>query len=211
MSAAAVRAATAKVGRVERVFGRLVVDPEAARWAERVDAGFLAEAGWDAALLTLFPPADHPLLGRPVCRAAGCTTTAPTRERVCFSCRRRLAELGLLFFDPDTRDLLRIRPNPLSPAEVARLRGARPAGPPPQPSTGPVWVQRRASNTGIVMVVGHKIALGRAHKHQTVAIDVTETDLVIHLDGSTRTVARTTDLPVRWIKAHRPRKIELNV
>lgn len=101
MSAAAVRAATGASVRCERVFGRVVVDLEAARWAERVDAGFLAEAGWDAALLTLFPPADHPLLGRPVCRAAGCATTAPTRERVCFSCRRRLAELGLDIADVD--------------------------------------------------------------------------------------------------------------
>ncbi len=117
----------------------------------------------------------------------------------------------LLFFDPDTRELLRVRPNPLTPAEVVKLRGARPAGPPPQPSTDPVRVQRRASNTGIVMVVGQKIALGRAHKHQTVAIDVTDKTLIIHLDGSTRTVARTTDLPVRWIKAHRPRKVESHV
>jgi hypothetical protein len=117
----------------------------------------------------------------------------------------------LLFFDPDTRELLRVRPNPLTAAEVVKLRGARPAGPPPQPCTDPVRVQRRASNTGIVMVVGQKIALGRAHKHQTVAIDVTDKTLTIHLDGSTRTVARTTDLPVRWIKAHRPRKVESHV
>jgi hypothetical protein len=123
----------------------------------------------------------------------------------------RVEQKTLMFFDPDSRDLLRIRPNPLTPAEIGRLRAARPAGPAPQPSTDAVRVQRRASNTGIVMVVGQKIALGRAHKHQTVAIDVTETDLTIHLDGSTRTVTRTTDLPVRWIKAHRPRKVESNV
>jgi len=84
VSAAAVRAVARPSARCEHVFGRLAVDTEAARWAERIDAGFLAEAGWDAALLTLFPPAQHPLLGRPVCRAAGCATTAPTRERVCF-------------------------------------------------------------------------------------------------------------------------------
>jgi transposase InsO family protein len=123
----------------------------------------------------------------------------------------RVEQNTLLFFDPDTRDLLRIRPNPLTAAEVAKLRGARPAGPPPQASTDPVRVQRRASNSGIVMVVGQKVALGRAHKHQTVAIDVGETDLTFHLDGGTRTVARTTDLPVRAIKVHRPRKVESNV
>jgi hypothetical protein len=123
----------------------------------------------------------------------------------------RVEQHTLMFFDPDTRDLLRVRPNPLTPAEVGKLRAARPAGPVPQPSTDPVRVQRRASNTGIVMVVGQKIALGRVHKHQTVAIDVTEHELTIHLDGSTRTFSRTTDLPVRWIKAHRPRKVESNV
>jgi hypothetical protein len=40
-------------------------------------------------------------------------------------------------------------------------------------------------------------------------IDLTESELTIHLDGTTRTVARTTDLPVRWIKAHRPRKVRI--
>jgi hypothetical protein len=31
-----------------------------------------------------------------------------------------------MFFDPGTRVLLRTRPNPLTPAETTRLRGARP-------------------------------------------------------------------------------------
>jgi transposase InsO family protein len=124
----------------------------------------------------------------------------------------RVDQKTLMFFDPDSRDLLRVRPNPLSPTEIGKLRAARPAGPVPQPSTEPVRVQRRASNTGIVMVVGQKIALGRAHKHQTVAIDVAEHELTIYLDGgTTRVVPRTTDLPVRWLKAHRPRKVESNV
>ncbi|MFC0030189.1 hypothetical protein ACFFMM_11730 [Micromonospora chaiyaphumensis] len=50
----------------------------------------------------------------------------------------RIEDKRLSFFDLDTRGLLRTRPNPLAPAEVARLRGARPAGPPrnPQQSQG---------------------------------------------------------------------------
>jgi hypothetical protein len=28
-------------------------------------------------------------------------------------------------------------------------------------------VQRRADNTGVIMVVGQKVALGRVHKYQT--------------------------------------------
>ena len=43
----------------------------------------------------------------------------------------------LMFFDPATRVLLRTRPSPLTPADAARLRGARPADPPPQPRPSP--------------------------------------------------------------------------
>jgi hypothetical protein len=123
----------------------------------------------------------------------------------------RVEEHTLMFFDLDTRELLRTRTNPLTPAEVVKLRGARPAGPTPQPSTDPVRVQRRASNTGIVMVVGQKIALGRVHAHKTVAIAVTESELAIECDDGIRTFQRTTNQPVRCIKAHRPRKVDLNV
>ena len=56
----------------------------------------------------------------------------------------------LMFFDLETRELLRTRPNPLTPAQVARLRGNRPAGPPPRPSVEPIRVQRRASKDGII-------------------------------------------------------------
>lgn len=39
----------------------------------------------------------------------------------------------LLIFDPDTRELLRTRPNPLSHDEAVRLQRARPVGPVPRP------------------------------------------------------------------------------
>ena len=39
----------------------------------------------------------------------------------------------LMFFDPETRELLRTRPSPLTWDQARRLRGARPAGPPPRP------------------------------------------------------------------------------
>ena len=47
---------------------------------------------------------------------------------------RRADRLGtnLLFFDLATRELLRTRPNPFTPAQILRLRGLRPAGPPPR-------------------------------------------------------------------------------
>jgi hypothetical protein len=114
----------------------------------------------------------------------------------------------IMFYDLDTRELLRVRPNPLSRDKIIRLRGNRPAGPPPRPSTEPIRVQRRASNTGVITVCGQKVALGRIHRHQTRTVHVAETTLAIELDdGETRVVRRTTTTAVRNIKADRPRTV----
>jgi transposase InsO family protein len=119
----------------------------------------------------------------------------------------RVEENTLMFFDPATRELLRTRPNPLTWEQARRLRGARPAGPPPRPSTEPVTVQRRASNTGVIMVAGQKIALGRIHARQVVTVHVAADTMTIDLGGDDiRTIRRTTTQAVRSIKAHRPRK-----
>jgi hypothetical protein len=45
------------------------------------------------------------------------------------------------------------------------------------------------------------------HAHQTITIDVSETELVFHCDGGPRTVRRT-NRPVTQIKAQRPPKTE---
>jgi hypothetical protein len=112
----------------------------------------------------------------------------------------------LLFFDIETRELLRSRPNPLEPGEAARLQRCRPVGSVPRPSTEPITVQRRASNTGVIMVAGQKIALGREHKHRTLTVHVSETTIAIDLPGADDlTVRRTTTQPVRSIKGQRPR------
>ena len=122
----------------------------------------------------------------------------------------RVDGTALAFFDPDTRELLRSRPSPFTYDQATQLRGARPAGPPPRPALEPVRVQRRASNTGVIMVAGQKVALGRVHAHTVVTVYVAERTLTIETgDGDTRTVARTTTQPVRSIKAHRPRKAAL--
>jgi hypothetical protein len=120
----------------------------------------------------------------------------------------RIDEHTLAFFDLDTRQLLRTRPNPLTGNEALRLHGARPAGPPPQPCADPIRVQRRASNTGVVMVAGQTVALGRVHAGKTVAIAVSDTELAIACDEGIRTVRRTTQHRIRNIKANRPRKTE---
>ena len=118
----------------------------------------------------------------------------------------RIEPETLMFFDLQTRELLRTRPNPLTPDQVTRLRGNRPAGPPPRPSVEPIRVQRRASKDGTVSICSQKVALGRIHRYQTVAIWVSETTLAIELDdGETRVVRRTTTTPVINIKSTRPR------
>jgi transposase InsO family protein len=117
----------------------------------------------------------------------------------------RIQDTTLMFFDPDTRELLRTRPNPLSWDQTRKLRGARPAGPPPRPSAEPVTVQRRASNSGVIMVVGQKIALGRAHAYREVTIHVAEHTITVELDdGGHRTFRRTTTDPIRNHKAQKP-------
>jgi len=56
------------------------------------------------------------------------------------------------------------------------------------------------------MVAGQKTALGRARKHQTVTVLVSETTLTVERgDGGTRVIRRTTTQPVRSVKGQRPR------
>lgn len=112
----------------------------------------------------------------------------------------------LLFFDPESRELLRTRPNPLEPGEARRLQRSKPAGPVPRPSTEPIRVQRRASNSGVITVAGQRVALGRIHQHQEVTVYVSEASLAIEFhDAETMVVRRTTTLPVRSVKGQRPR------
>ena len=120
----------------------------------------------------------------------------------------RIESATLMIYDLDTRELLRTRPNPLTHEQVRRLRGNRPAGPPPRPSVEPVRVQRRASNTGVIMLCGQKVALGRIYRHQTLTVHVSETTFAVELgDGEIRVVRRTTTTPIRNIKANRPRPV----
>jgi transposase InsO family protein len=118
----------------------------------------------------------------------------------------RIEEATMMFFDPETRELLRTRPSPLTWDQARAMRGARPAGPPPRPSTEPVTAQRRASNTGVIMVAGQKIALGRIHAGQVVTVHVAAETITIDLGEDTRTIRRTTTQPVRSIKAAQSRK-----
>ncbi len=116
----------------------------------------------------------------------------------------RVEPQTLMFLDPQTRELLRTRPNPLTPDQALRLQGARPAGPPPRPRSEPVTVQRRVSATGVITVCRQPVALGRVHAGRTVCVYVSEHTLAVELDDETRTIRRTTSRPVVVIKAGRP-------
>src|SRR4051794_29885621 len=94
----------------------------------------------------------------------------------------RIEPARLMFLDPDTRELLRTRPNPLTPEQALHLQGARPAGPPPRPRTEPVTVQRRVSATGVIVACRQRVALGRIHAGRIVSVHVSEHTLAIELD-----------------------------
>ncbi|GIH47134.1 Transposase InsO and inactivated derivatives [Microbispora rosea] len=120
----------------------------------------------------------------------------------------RIEETTLMFLDPDTRELLRTRPNPLIWPKCLLLRGARPAGPPPVLARSPVTVERRANSFGVIMVCRQTVCLGRQHAGEVVTVHVSDTTFTIDLDEGQRTTRRTTDIPIRNHKAHRPRKVD---
>lgn len=177
------------------------------------DLAKLAANGGRAAGPTPLPPAE-PGTAVEVDRTVSRSGTVSLAGRVVLAAeilngRRvtvRIEEHTLMFFDPETRELLRTRPNPISWERLRHLRDARPAGPPPRPSVEPVTVQRVASNSGIIMVAGQKVALGRIHARAIVTVHVSDATLTIELPDDTRVVRRTTTQPVRSIKAARPRK-----
>ena len=64
-----------------------------------------------------------------------------------------------------------------------------------------------ASNTGVIMIAGQKIALGRIHARRIVTVHVAADTITIDLaSDDIRVVLRTTTQPVRSIKAQQPRK-----
>jgi transposase InsO family protein len=101
--------------------------------------------------------------------------------------------------------LLRTLPNPLSPAELARLRDARPAGPAPQPPAGPLRVQRRISCRGALAVAGQRIHVGMVHAGRTVTVETADTTWrIYHGDELLTEVARTTSKNVARFKVRKP-------
>jgi transposase InsO family protein len=101
--------------------------------------------------------------------------------------------------------LLRSLPNPLTPADLARLRDARPAGPPPVPVPEPVRVERRISSRGALAVAGQRIHVGMVHAGRAVTVETGDTTWrIYHGDELLTEVARTTPKPVARFKARKP-------
>jgi hypothetical protein len=101
--------------------------------------------------------------------------------------------------------LLRSLPNPLTPAEQARLRDARPAGPPPTPSAEPLRVQRRVSCRGALVVAKQRIHVGIVHAGRTLTVETGDATWRIYdEDHLVAEVDRTTTKSVARFKVHKP-------
>jgi len=109
--------------------------------------------------------------------------------------------------------LLRSLPNPLTPAQIARIRDARPAGPPPVPAAEPIRVQRRVSSRGALVVAGQRIHVGIAHAGRT--LDVEPADPTIRVYDQTGAllaeVPCTTTKSIARFKVRKPEPPRRNV
>jgi hypothetical protein len=94
-------------------------------------------------------------------------------------------------------------PSPV-PAELRhRLPGARVAGLPPEPATGPVAVQRIVSQRGQIQVANQRIQVGLRHAHKRVMVLVHEDRFEVLDHGALLTSAtRTAAKEVTRYKAH---------
>ncbi|WP_234581867.1 IS481 family transposase [Micromonospora sp. MH99] len=101
--------------------------------------------------------------------------------------------------------LLRSLPNPLTPAEIAGIRDARPAGPPPTPASEPVRVERRVSCRGALVIAGQRIHVGNAHAGATLTVEAADTTFRVH-DGDQLLleVPRTTTKAIARFKVRKP-------
>lgn len=105
----------------------------------------------------------------------------------------------------DNGVLLRSLPTPLTPAQVARIRDARPAGPAPTPASEPVQVQRRISERGSITVAGQRIHVGIVHAGRTVTVEAADRTFRITAGEELLTeVARTTTKPIARYKVRKP-------
>ncbi|MGW3606810.1 IS481 family transposase [Micromonospora sp. NPDC005161] len=101
--------------------------------------------------------------------------------------------------------LLRSLPNPLSAAEIATIRDARPAGPLPTLAPEPMRVERRVSSRGSLVIAGQRIHVGIRHAGATLTVEAADTTFRVH-DGDqlVTEVTRTTAKDIARFKARKP-------
>jgi hypothetical protein len=123
-----------------------------------------------------------------------------------FAGRRVTVRLdGALLQLVDDGVLLRSLPNPLTPSELARIRDARPASPPPQPAPELLRVDRRVGCRGAIVLAGQRIHVGMVHAGRTVTVESADHTLrVYHGDELLTEVARTTTKPIARFKVRKP-------
>lgn len=97
----------------------------------------------------------------------------------------------------------RVGPRRVPPVPPVPPLPAEPAE--PADSIPPIRVERRVSATGVIVICRQPIRLGRTYAGRLVIGHVTGTTVTVELDDAVRVVQRTTTLPVRNVKASRPR------
>jgi integrase len=114
-------AAPAWTSAFPHVLAGVEMDRSVACLAGLLDRDFLTEAGWDPVTRVLRLPAQHPLLGRSLCRVDGCAATARGGRYgeggVCWRCLTRLRGQGLSV--AEIADLAPLPPLPARPAGCA--------------------------------------------------------------------------------------------
>jgi hypothetical protein len=130
----------------------------------------------------------------------------PSRRDARLAGRRVIAHLdqGVLHILDTDRTLLRSLPNPLPPADLHRLRDARPGGLPPAPTTGPLRVDRRVNCRGALVIAGQKIHVGIRHAGATLAVEEADATFRVY-DGDelAAEVPRTTTKTIARFKARK--------
>jgi hypothetical protein len=112
---------------------------------------------------------------------------------------------GVLHLLGPDRTALRSLPNPLTTAELARIRDARPAGPPPAHTDDLLRVDRRVSSRGSISIAGQRIHVGIGHAGRTVTVEHTDTTFRIRDGDQLLTeVVRTTTKQIARFKARKP-------
>ncbi|SBT42085.1 hypothetical protein GA0070611_1853 [Micromonospora auratinigra] len=102
---------------------------------------------------------------------------------------------------------LKTVPSRLTPAHLRQLLAddGQPAGPPPQPASQPLQVERRVGCRGSLVIAGQRIHVGIAHAGRTLTAEVADTTFRVH-DGNQliTEVAQPTTKAIARFKAREP-------